>query len=214
LAWRRGAPCRWYPLFRSRRRGGRDRYQADQLDMADNGSLPLMRRWMNVAGWSRTASTGLPAFAAEHRGGLTCALLGCVGVGAMIIMQRFDVLDLPATVHAMRESRNRTIDAIIAVLPWRDTLAIGIRPILRDVVLAPHAVAVAALILLLEWRYPAQRPQPPLSPAPIQDFVWYLVQIGVFSWVIGWFVALLHAFFRRHLAFFAIPGTDSVPVAV
>jgi sterol desaturase/sphingolipid hydroxylase (fatty acid hydroxylase superfamily)/peptidoglycan/xylan/chitin deacetylase (PgdA/CDA1 family) len=153
----------------------------------------------------------VPGDGDRSAGRLTLAVLGLVVAGAAtagLLHARRVVLD----VQALRALRDRAIDATVVALPWPDALGVVVRPLLHDVLLAPHVIAAAAIILALERRYPARPAQAQWSPALIQDFVWYLAQIGIFSWIIDRFVGVLGNVYDRHLAFLTVPAVDRLPV--
>jgi sterol desaturase/sphingolipid hydroxylase (fatty acid hydroxylase superfamily) len=149
----------------------------------------------------------------ERQRVLAWAMLGFAAAGAMSVLL-LRILDVPLNVQAIVEARSRLIDAVVALLPWPDVLAVPLRPVLHDIALAPDFLAPTALILLLERLYPARPEQRVLSTALVQDFVWRLAQLAIFAWIIGWFAGLLGGFYDRRLAFLTVQAVDRLPPTV
>jgi hypothetical protein len=78
--------------------------------------------------------------------------------------------------------------------------------------LAPHLFIPLGFILLAEWVVPAMTNQRILSPAFVNDFVWYLATIGVFVVVNGWVAEAFHELYQQHLGFLTVGAAARLPV--
>src|SRR6185503_20043865 len=114
--------------------------------------------------------------------------------------------------------RDAATQAVRDGIPW-PPLAVALAAWTRGVLLAPHLFAPLVLILVLERARPAAPGQPLISGGLINDFFWYLAQIGIFVTLTGGFFQLLNELYGNHLGFLTLgelarlPGWARVAVA-
>jgi sterol desaturase/sphingolipid hydroxylase (fatty acid hydroxylase superfamily) len=142
-----------------------------------------------------------------------CAAM--VIVGSVAIVGAFVLVGLGpsrvrATLDAFQVFRQSAADAVLAGVPW-PVLARPLATWTRGVLLAPHLFIPLAFILLAEWVIPAMKDQRILSPALLNDFLWYLAEIGLVLVVNAWVAESLRDVYQRTLGLPTIGAIAGMP---
>jgi len=109
----------------------------------------------------------MPAAAIVLVAGSFGAVLACYAVQPQLL----------AAFVAFQTFRDAVTDAVAAAAPW-PMLAYPLAAWTRGVLLAPHLFVPLFVIVLIERRWPAVPGQASVSPALVNDFLWYLADIG------------------------------------
>ena len=129
---------------------------------------------------------------------MAIVLAGGASLLVAIIFIGLGLSGVRTALDAFQTFRQSATDEVLDTVPW-PVLARPLATWTRGVLLAPHLFIPLGFILLAEWVIPAAKDQRILSPALVNDFLWYLGEIGIFLAMNAWVAGALRDLYQRDL---------------
>ena len=141
---------------------------------------------------------------------IALGVVAAVGVIVALVVVAFGPAKVVEGLYAFQVFRGSAEDAVRGAIPW-PVVAHPLAKWTRGVLLAPHLFIPLGFILLAEWVVPAMKSQRIFSAGLLNDFLWYVAEIGVFLFVNTWVATGLRDLYQRSFGLATVASVVPVP---
>jgi sterol desaturase/sphingolipid hydroxylase (fatty acid hydroxylase superfamily) len=140
----------------------------------------------------------------------TARVIAGTGLALATGLAALSACGVDVSVTAIQALRQAVATEVRMVTPW-PALAGPLAIWTYGVVLAPHLLLLTGAILVLEWIVPAVPRQRVVSTALVNDFIWYLVEIGFVFAALAWMAGALRGLWDHHLGWPTLRSVAGLP---